>query len=150
MSLCPILVTGGTTRSSGKSCSWTVRMECAKKNHLKLVAHSFFLPYPCHLDKSQFLQHQSGEGAFIHRWGDPKEGGWRGETPTPGDMGPTGLFRALPAQRLHILWKQWQSFTARRRACILRLWADAEGKRLARSVGQGSWAGTPSSAPSAP
>ena len=91
MSLCPILVTGGTTRSSGKSCSWTVRMECAKKNHLKLVAHSFFLPYPCHLDKSQFLQHHSGEGAFIHRWGDPKEGGWRGKLQHQETWGPQGF-----------------------------------------------------------
>ena len=91
MSLCPILVTGGTTRSSGKSCSWTVRMECAKKNHLKLVAHSFFLPYPCHLDKSQFLQHHSGEGAFIHRWDDPKEGGWN---PTTRRHGAHGAFQS--------------------------------------------------------
>ena len=150
MSLCPILVTGGTTRSSGKSCSWTVRMECAKKNHLKLVAHSFFLPYPCHLDKSQFLQHQSGEGAFIHRWGDPKEGGWRGKLQHQETWGPQGFSELFQPRGCTSFGSSRHSFTARGRACIWRLWADAEGKRFARSMGQGSLAGMPSPAPSGP
>ena len=29
------------------------------------MSHSFFLPYPCPLDTSQFLQHHFVEGAFI-------------------------------------------------------------------------------------
>ena len=51
---------------------------CQRK-HPRLVSHSFFLPYPYPLDKSQFLQSHSVEGAFIHRWGDPKESAWRWE-----------------------------------------------------------------------
>ena len=43
------------------------------------MSHSYFLLYPYPLAKSQFLKHHSVESAFIHRWGDPKEGGWRWE-----------------------------------------------------------------------
>ena len=41
----------------------------------------FLLP-PHPLDKSQFLQPHSVEGAFIHRWGDPKEGAGGGNPTT--------------------------------------------------------------------
>ena len=61
----------------GKSCFWIVKSGKYQKKHLKLVSHSFFLLYPCPLDTSPFLQHHSGESAFICRWEDPKEGGWR-------------------------------------------------------------------------
>ena len=63
----------------GKSCSWIVKSGKCQKKHLKLVSHSFFVPYPSPLDTSPFLQHHSGESAFIRRWEDPKEGGWRWE-----------------------------------------------------------------------
>ena len=50
----------------GNSCSWIVSQggKCQKK-HPRLVFHSFFIPYPCPLDTSQFLQHHFVEGAFI-------------------------------------------------------------------------------------
>ena len=37
----------------------------------KAVSHSFFLPYPCLLDTSQFLQHHFVERAFTHSLGNP-------------------------------------------------------------------------------
>ena len=78
MSLCPALVTAGP-RALGKvlflDCQeWKVPEEAPKG----CVPFSF-LPYPCPLDTSQFLQHHSGESAFIRRWEDPKERGWRWE-----------------------------------------------------------------------
>ena len=62
-------------------------------------------------------------------------------TPTPRDMEPMGLFKAPPAQRLHILWVQYAWFHCRRTPWIWRLWAPAEASRHARSMGQGSLAG---------
>ena len=119
------------------------------KRHLKLVAHSFFLPYPCHLDKSQFLQHQSREGAFIHRWDDPKEGGWRWE-PHHLETWSPGAFQSSSSPDSTSLGCSRCSFTAGGPARIWRLWAGAEGNRLTRSMGQGSLAGTSSPPPSAP
>lgn len=118
---------------------------CQKK-HLKLVAHSFFLPYPCHLDKSQFLQLHSGEGAFIHRWGDPKEGGWRRKPQHQETWGPRGFSEFSQPRACTSFGCSRRSFAARGHACIWRLWADAEGKRLSRAMRQGSLAGTPSPA----
>ena len=65
----------------GKSCSWIVMSGKCQKKHLKLVSHSFFLPYPCPLDTSPFLQHHSGESALIRRWRTlRKEAGGRNPT----------------------------------------------------------------------
>ena len=79
MSLCPTLVTGGT-RALGKVLfpRRSVRVESARRNTQGLCP-ILLPPLPRTLDTSQFLQHQSGEGAFIHRWDDPKEGSWRWE-----------------------------------------------------------------------
>ena len=52
----------------------------------------FLLP-PHPLDKSQFLQPHSVEGAFIHRWGDPKEGAGGGN-PTTRRHGARGAFQS--------------------------------------------------------
>ena len=78
MFLCPALVTG-RTRSLGKVLFLDCQLQwmCHKK-HPRFVSPSSILPYPYPLDTSEFLQHHSLEGAFTHKWGDPKEGAWSG------------------------------------------------------------------------
>ena len=56
-------------------------------------------------------------------------------TPTLGDMEPRGLFIALPAQRLHILWVQEDPLD-------LEVVGRCRGEQARRPVGQGSLAGT--------
>ena len=72
---------------------------CQRK-HPRLLFHSFFLPYPYPLDKSQFLKHHSAEGAVICRYGDSKKDAGGGSL-SPEDMETRGLFKSLSAWRLH-------------------------------------------------
>ena len=88
--MCPTLVTGGT-RASGKGLFLDCRRGKCQQKHPRPVSRSFFLPHP--LDKSQFLQPHSVEGAFIHRWGDPKEGAGGGN-PTTRRHGALGAFQS--------------------------------------------------------
>ena len=146
MSLCPTLVTAGT-RALGKvlflDCQeWKVPEEAPK-----CCVPFSFLPYPCPLDTSQFLQHHSGESAFIRRWKDPKEGGWRWE-PHQETWSPRGFSELFQPRGSFGCGRC--SFTAGGLVWIWRLWGHAERSRLTRSMGQGSLAGTLSPAPSAP
>ena len=134
----------------GKSCFWIVKSGKSQKKHLMLVSHSFFLPYPCPLDKSQFLQHHSGKGAFIHRWDDPKEGDWRWEPHHQETWSPWGFSKLFLPRSSTSFGCSRSSFTAGGLVWIWRLWVAAEGNRLTRAMWQGSLAGTHSPAPSAP
>ena len=149
MSLCSTLFPRGT-RALGKVLFLDCQGGKCQKKHPRLVSHSFFLPYPCPLDTSQFLHHPSGEGAFIHRWGDPKEGGWRWEPHQQETWSPWVLSELFQPRGSTSFGCSRRSFTAGGPAWIWRLWAQAEGSRHARSTGQGSLAGTSSPAPSAP
>ena len=96
----------------GKSCFWIVKSGKCQKKHLKLVSHSFFLLYPCPLDTSPFLQHHSGKGAFIHRWGDPKEGGWRWEPQHQETWSPWGFSKLFQPRGSTSFGCSRHSFTA--------------------------------------
>ena len=79
MSLCPTLVPAGT-RALGKVLFLDCQLERNVPEETPKACIPSLLPsLPHPLDTSQFLHHPSGEGAFLHRWGDPKEGGWRWE-----------------------------------------------------------------------
>ena len=142
MSLCPTLVTEGT-RALGKVLFLDCLLEWNVPEETPIL-----LPYPCPLDTSQFLQHHSGEGAFIHRWEDPKERGWRRKPHLQETWSPRG-FSELFQPRGSFGCSRC-SFTAGGLVWIWRLWDHAERSRLTRSMGQGSLAGTLSPAPSAP
>ena len=137
----------GESEPWGKSCSWTVR-NVPEETPKACIPSLPFLPHP--LDTSQFLHHPSGEGAFIHRWGDPKEGGWRWEPHQQETWSPWVLSELFQPRGSTSFGCSRRSFTAGWSSWIWRLWADAEGKRLVRSTGQGSLAGTSSPALSAP
>ena len=138
------------TRALGKVLFLDCQSGKCQKKHLRLVSHSFFLPYPCPLDKSQFLQHHSRKGAFIHRWGDPKEGGWRWEPQYQETWSPWGFSKLFQPRGSTSFGCSRRSFSAGGPTWIWRLWVAAEGNRLIRAMRQGSLAGTSSPAPSAP
>ena len=92
MSLCPTPVTEGN-RALFLDCQLERNVS---EKHLRLMSHSFFLLYPYPLAKSQFLKHHSVESAFIHRWGDPKEGGWRWEPHHQEKGSPWGFSKLFP------------------------------------------------------
>ena len=119
---------------------------CQKKHPFFLCP--ILLPYPCPLDTSQFLQHHSGEGAFIHRWEDPKEGSWRPKPHLQETWSPRGFSELFQPRGSFGCGRC--SFTAGGLVWIWRLWDHAERSRLTRSMGQGSLAGTLSPARSAP
>ena len=91
---------------------------------LKACVPFFFLPYPCPLDTSQFLQRHSGEGAFIHRWGDPKQGRWRWEAQHQETWNPRGFSEFFQLRASTSFSRR--SFTAGGPAWIWRLWARVE------------------------
>ena len=92
----------------------------------------------------------SGEGAFIHRWGNPKEGGWRWEPQHQETWSPWGFSKLFQLRASTSFGCSRHSFTAGGPSWIWRLWARAEGSRHARSKGQSSLAGTSFPALSAP
>ena len=150
MSLCPTLVPTGT-RALGKVLFLDCQLERNVPEETPKACIPSLLPsLPHPLDTSQFLHYHSGEGAFLHRWGDPKEGGWRWEPHHQETWSPRGFSKLFQPRGSTSFGCSRGSFTAGRPSWIWRLWADAEGSRHARSMGQGSLAGISSPALSAP
>ena len=93
----------GVTRALKKVLLLDCQSGMCQRKHSRLLSHSFFLPYPCPLDKSQFLQHHSGEGAFIHRWSNPKKRGWRWEPHHQETWSPRGFQSSSSPETTHLL-----------------------------------------------
>ena len=89
MSLCPTLITGGTV-ALGKVQFLDCQSGKCQEKHPRPVSHSFFLPPSPGQTPIPFNTH-SVEGAFIHRWGDGKEGGWRWEPQHQETWSPRGF-----------------------------------------------------------
>ena len=124
----------------------SVRVESARRNTQGLCP--ILLPsLPHTLDKSQFLQHQSGEGAFIHRWDDPKEGGWRWEPHHQETWSPWGFSKLFLPRSSTSFRCSRSSFTAGGLVWIGRLWDHAEGEQAHQVHGAGliGWHTLPSS-----
>ena len=129
----------------------SIRVECARRNTQGLCPiPSSFLPYPCLLDTSQFLQHHAVEGAFIHRCGHRKEGGWRWEPHHQEAWNPGGFSKLFQCRGSTSFGCRRCSFTAGGPAWIWRLWVGAEGNRHTTSMGPGSLAGISSPPSSVP
>ena len=109
----------------------------------------FILPSPIPWTNPSCFNTHSVEGGFIHRWGDPKEGGWRWEPQHQETWSPWGFSKLFQPRGSTSFGCSRRSFSAGGPTWIWRLWVAAEGNRLTRAMGQGSLAGTPSPAPSA-
>ena len=101
----------------------------------------FFLLHPCPLDTSQFLQHHSGESALIRRWRTLRKEVGRWEPHHQETWSPQGFSKLLQPRGSTSFGCSSHSFTAGGPSWIWRLWARAEGSRLARSTRRGSLAG---------
>ena len=82
---------------------------CHKK-HLELVSHSFFLPYP--IPWTHPSSCNTTLGRFIHRWGDPKEGGWRWEPQHQETWSPQGFSKLFQPRGSTSFGCSRRSFTA--------------------------------------
>ena len=102
MSHAPTLVTRGT-RALGKVLFLDCPLKWNVPEEIPKACVQFLLPSlslsPGHIPIPATLL---CGGYFNHRWGRNLEVG----TASPGNMESRGLFKAPPAQRLHILWVQ--------------------------------------------
>ena len=109
----------------------------------------FILPSPIPWTNPSCFNTHSVEGGFIHRWGDPKEGGWRWEPQHQETWSPRGFSKLFQPRGPTSFRCSRRSFTAGgppgSGGCgPLPRGAGTPGRSM------GSLAGTSSPAPSAP
>ena len=119
----------------------SIRVKCARRNMQGLcpIPSSFLTLCPGHI----LVPAPLCAKCFYHRWGDPKEGSWRWEHHHLETWSPGGFPKLFQPRSSTSFGCSRCSFTAGGPACIWKLWAGAEGKRHAKSMGRAHWLAHP-------